>query len=193
VCPCYHVQSAPADGGGRIPLGGCVVSALRFRPAFLLRLAGHTLSSFLHGSEFEDAEAVTPKGGLHGWIDGGDVAVVMDVPWCYAGGEESVSGAPLAGTSRRGQCPNRVVETRLGDVSCVRDQLWCCFSGRDPSTPSLAMVTPASVVILLRTSLWLPFPHSSFAEIPRPPWSWRWWRLLRRYLIGSVVVELRSP
>jgi hypothetical protein len=46
----------------------------------------------------------------------GDVAVEMDVPWCYAGGEESVSGAPLAGASRHGQCPNRVVEARLGDV-----------------------------------------------------------------------------
>jgi hypothetical protein len=43
VCPCCHVRSAPADGGGGSPLGGCAVAALRFEPFYLFRLTCHVM------------------------------------------------------------------------------------------------------------------------------------------------------
>jgi hypothetical protein len=43
-----------------------------------------------------------------------DVVVVMAISWGHDGGKEWVSGAPGLVAPWRGQCPDRVVEARLG-------------------------------------------------------------------------------
>jgi hypothetical protein len=40
VCPCCCVRSAPVDGGGGRPLGGCAAAVLRFQPTYTL---GHMM------------------------------------------------------------------------------------------------------------------------------------------------------